>query len=118
MRPPGVSVRTAAAMVLYLQRQKFSAQNAQESPETAALQRLNAQTAPGLIASLPEPFREMIVLREINDLSYREIADIINAPVGTVQTSARTVDRAGRCHKQKWHHCLDDRERAISSCNP
>jgi RNA polymerase sigma-70 factor (ECF subfamily) len=39
-----------------------------------------------LIAALPEPFREVIVLREINDLSYREIADVTETPVGTVMS--------------------------------
>jgi RNA polymerase sigma-70 factor (ECF subfamily) len=79
-------------------------QNAQESPETAALQRLDAETAQGLIASLPEPFRETIVLREINDLSYREIADIIDAPVGTVMSRlarARSLLREAWMAKEK-----------------
>jgi RNA polymerase sigma-70 factor (ECF subfamily) len=39
-----------------------------------------------LLAALPEPFREAIVLRDINDLSYREIAEVIGAPVGTVMS--------------------------------
>jgi RNA polymerase sigma-70 factor (ECF subfamily) len=33
-----------------------------------------------------EPFREAIVLREINELSYREIADVVGVPVGTVMS--------------------------------
>jgi RNA polymerase sigma-70 factor (ECF subfamily) len=35
---------------------------------------------------LPEPFREAIVLRDINDLSYRDIAVVIGAPIGTVMS--------------------------------
>jgi RNA polymerase sigma-70 factor, ECF subfamily len=46
------------------------------SPEAQSLTRLDAETAQRLIADLPEPFRETIVLREINNLSYREIADV------------------------------------------
>ena len=38
------------------------------------------------VAALPDPFREVIVLREINDLSYRDIAEVIGAPVGTVMS--------------------------------
>ena len=38
------------------------------------------------IAALPTQFREVLVLREYNDLSYREIADIVGAPVGTVMS--------------------------------
>jgi DNA-directed RNA polymerase specialized sigma24 family protein len=36
------------------------------------------------VAELPKPFREAIVLREINDLSYSEITDVVVAPLGTV----------------------------------
>ena len=39
-----------------------------------------------MIAALTEPFRETLVLREINNLSYREIADVVEAPVGTVMS--------------------------------
>src|SRR3954453_18065056 len=45
---------------------------ARETPETEVLRRLDAETMQGLIAALPPLFREVIVLREINDLSYRE----------------------------------------------
>jgi len=39
-----------------------------------------AQTS---IQNLPAAFREVLVLREVNDLSYREIAQIVDAPIGT-----------------------------------
>lgn len=38
------------------------------------------------IAALPAQFREVLVLREFHDLNYREIADIVGAPVGTVMS--------------------------------
>jgi RNA polymerase sigma-70 factor (ECF subfamily) len=38
------------------------------------------------VGALEEPFRETFVLREIQNLSYREIAGIIEAPVGTVMS--------------------------------
>jgi RNA polymerase sigma-70 factor (ECF subfamily) len=56
------------------------------SPEAASLARLDAESAQQLIADLPEQFREVLVLREINDLSYREIADVTGVPVGTVMS--------------------------------
>jgi RNA polymerase sigma-70 factor (ECF subfamily) len=44
-----------------------------------------------MVAALPDAFREVIVLREIDDLSYREIAEIASVPVGTVMSRlART----------------------------
>jgi RNA polymerase sigma-70 factor (ECF subfamily) len=56
------------------------------TPEASALRRFDADTVQRLIAQLPDQFREALVLREINDLSYREIAEVIGAPVGTVMS--------------------------------
>ena len=56
------------------------------SPECTSLARLDAETARRLIAGLPDAFREVLVLREINDLSYREIADVVGTPIGTVMS--------------------------------
>jgi RNA polymerase sigma-70 factor, ECF subfamily len=68
-----------------------------ETPEKAVLRQRDADTVRTLIGALPVPFREVIVLREIEDLSYREIADVVGAPVGTVMSRlarARAMLRA------------------------
>jgi RNA polymerase sigma-70 factor (ECF subfamily) len=57
-----------------------------QSPETETLRRLDSEIMQRLITQLPDAFREAIVLREINDLSYREIANITGVPVGTVMS--------------------------------
>jgi RNA polymerase sigma-70 factor, ECF subfamily len=59
---------------------------APDTPETEMLRKLDVETIRGLVAALPDAFREVIVLREIDDLSYREIAAIVGAPVGTVMS--------------------------------
>jgi len=56
------------------------------SPETALLRRQDGDTIRRLVAALPQPFREAIVMREINDLSYHEIAEVAGVPVGTVMS--------------------------------
>jgi len=61
-------------------------QDDNEAPENTVLTQLDAETARQLVEDLPEPFRETIILREINDLSYREIAQVVDAPVGTVMS--------------------------------
>ena len=38
------------------------------------------------VEALPEPFREAIVLRELSELSYAEIAEITGVPIGTVMS--------------------------------
>jgi RNA polymerase sigma-70 factor (ECF subfamily) len=59
---------------------------AQETPEAQMLRDREAVRIRRLIDTLAEPFRETFVLREINNLSYREIADAVGAPVGTVMS--------------------------------
>ena len=44
------------------------------------------ETVRAAIAQLPPEFREVITLRELEDCSYKEIADIANVPVGTVMS--------------------------------
>jgi RNA polymerase sigma-70 factor (ECF subfamily) len=61
-------------------------QEAQETPEAQIVRRWDADTVRGLVAALAEPFRETFVLREIQNLSYREIADVAEVPVGTVMS--------------------------------
>ena len=39
-----------------------------------------------MVESLPEPFRAALVLRELEEMSYREIAEIMAVPVGTVMS--------------------------------
>jgi len=58
----------------------------QDNPETEMLRKLDAQAIQEMVAALPDVFREVIVLREIEDMSYREIAAIVSAPVGTVMS--------------------------------
>jgi RNA polymerase sigma-70 factor (ECF subfamily) len=59
---------------------------AQETPEAEMLRARDAAAIRRLVSALAEPYRETLVLREINDLSYREIADAIGAPLGTVMS--------------------------------
>ena len=61
-------------------------QEPQASPEKVMLRQQDSATIRRLVAELPAPFREAIVLREINDLSYQEIAEVTGVPVGTVMS--------------------------------
>jgi RNA polymerase sigma factor (sigma-70 family) len=59
---------------------------AQETPESEMMRGSEASTIRRLVKALEEPFRETFVLREIHNLSYREIADVAEVPVGTVMS--------------------------------
>ena len=58
----------------------------QQTPEAELLRERDASVIRRLVDALAEPFKETFVLREINNLSYREIADAVGAPVGTVMS--------------------------------
>jgi RNA polymerase sigma-70 factor (ECF subfamily) len=72
---------------------------AADTPEQAILRRHSADTMQRLIGELPEEFKEVIVLREINDLSYREIATVIEAPIGTVMSR---LARGRKLLREAW----------------
>lgn len=57
-----------------------------ETPEAALIAKTDAAHLTAAIARLPAPFREALVLRDIQGLSYREIADIVGVPIGTVMS--------------------------------
>ena len=56
------------------------------TPEAALIAKTDAARLAAAIARLPAPFREALVLRDIQGLSYREIADIVGVPIGTVMS--------------------------------
>jgi len=57
-----------------------------ETPEEIALFKADAEEVQKALAQLPTQFREVIVLREINQMNYRDIAEITNVPIGTVMS--------------------------------
>jgi RNA polymerase sigma factor (sigma-70 family) len=56
------------------------------TPEAALIAKMEAEEVRNAVAALPLPFREILVLREIHDLDYRSIAEIIQVPIGTVMS--------------------------------
>jgi RNA polymerase sigma-70 factor, ECF subfamily len=57
-----------------------------DTPETALMTKEIAQTVNDTIASLPEELRTAISLRELEGLSYEDIALIMQCPIGTVRS--------------------------------
>ena len=56
------------------------------SPEQAVAGRQDTQMIWDVIGRLPEPFRETLVMRDLEDLSYKDIAMITGSPIGTVMS--------------------------------
>src|SRR6266542_1270796 len=57
-----------------------------ETPETALIAKADAGLLEAAIAALPAPFRETLVLRDLQGLNYREIAEVTEVPIGTVMS--------------------------------
>jgi len=55
-------------------------------PEVLLLQSADAQMVRQALQDLPLEFREVVVLREMEGFSYKEIADVIDLPLGTVMS--------------------------------
>ena len=55
-------------------------------PEQAALRNADSRALAEAVAQLPLDFREVLILREFEDLSYKEIARIADIPIGTVMS--------------------------------
>lgn len=67
------------------------------TPEVLVQRASEAQYVRSVLAMLPEPFREALVLRELEELSYREIGVITGVPIGTVMSRlARGRDMLAR----------------------
>ena len=58
----------------------------QDTPEAALIRRGAVAQLRAAIAQIPEPFREALVLRDLEELSYREVADATGVPMGTVMS--------------------------------
>jgi RNA polymerase sigma-70 factor (ECF subfamily) len=56
------------------------------TPQEAMERESDRSTIHQAIACLPHEYRETLILRELEGLSYREIADVLNIPVGTVMS--------------------------------
>ena len=56
------------------------------TPEEEVLRKADIALVRDAIEAIPEPFRETIVLRELEDLSYAEIAEVTGVPIGTVMS--------------------------------
>lgn len=60
--------------------------DSQASPEAILIEKMDAEHLHRAIVALPLAYREVLVLREIEDLSYQEISKVLSIPIGTVMS--------------------------------
>jgi len=75
--------------------QHSSAQPASD-PETLLLHTADITLIERAMSNLPDRFRELLALRELEGLSYRELADVMDIPIGTVMSGLSRARQALR----------------------
>ena len=56
------------------------------TPEDVALDQMTHAMVRSAVESLPDSFREAVLLKDVEDFSYGEIAEILDVPLGTVMS--------------------------------
>ena len=66
--------------------EQHSSARPQPDPETLLFRTDGATSLARVLSSLPDHFHQLLVLRELEGLSYRELSDVIGIPIGTVMS--------------------------------
>ena len=78
----------------------IEAANAERTPETEVLESMPDEVVKDALESLPEQFRMAVLLADVEGFSYKEIADILEVPMGTVMSRLHRGRRA--LEKRLW----------------
>ena len=76
----------------------------QETPEQALIRKGEAAGLQAAIDALPPSLREVLVLREMEEMSYRQIAEVTDAPIGSVMSR---LSRARHELAEAWRRLQD-----------
>jgi RNA polymerase sigma-70 factor (ECF subfamily) len=79
-------------------------------PESASIRRDEERSLERLLGELPPEHREVLVLREIEELDYREIAAVTEVPIGTVMSR---LARARAALKARWLSRSEEERHAV-----
>ena len=73
--------------LVYYRHEGTASDSSNVSPEELYIRQERQQLVQQAIAQLPLHFRTVVIMREINELSFEEIAETLNQPVGTVKSN-------------------------------
>ena len=82
-----------------------------ETPEAILIERANCQMIQSAIDELPIHFREILLLCEVEEMSYQEIAETLSIPMGTVMSR---LSRARRTLRNSLRMQLQPEPRSVS----
>ena len=80
------------------------------SPESETINSDQKRVLDRLVASLPEEHRTVLMLREIEEMDYAQIAAVTNVPIGTVMSR---LARSRASLKAKWLKEIEGEPRAV-----
>lgn len=79
-------LRTAMTVPLDSEEEGFERATENQTPETILIERSNSELVQSAIGELPVPFREVLLLCDLEEMSYQEIAETLSIPIGTVMS--------------------------------
>jgi RNA polymerase sigma-70 factor (ECF subfamily) len=84
--------------------------SAAPGPESVSMRRDEERSLERLLGDLPPEHREVLILREIEELDYREIASVTQVPIGTVMSR---LARARVALKARWLGTCEEERNAV-----
>jgi RNA polymerase sigma-70 factor (ECF subfamily) len=100
--------QSAKAQADVFDEERHSGAQLTRDPETLLLHAADASLIDETLRDLPDRFRELLVLRELEGLSYQELADVLGIPIGTVMSGlsrARHAFRTALVRRLKRFDC-------------
>ena len=85
-RPDEVDLDESEDFFLYRRLGGLEAVSAERTPETEVLDQIPEEVVKEALEALPEQFRMAVLLADVEGFSYKEIADIMDVPIGTVMS--------------------------------
>ena len=67
------------------------------TPETRLIEQANREMVQQALETLPVSFREILLLCEVEEMSYQEISETLSIPMGTVMSRLSRARKALRC---------------------
>lgn len=96
-----------------------------DDPESLLLHTDDAALIGRVMQTLPDRFRELLLLREFEELTYRELADVMEVPIGTIMSGlsrarqafrAALNDEVGRSHVSRTTYSRSEAKGILVEC--